>query len=140
MNEFLLRPSLGAVRWVFIVHLMAVALMLITVERNLPLALLAAGAGISWFWLRRHAVFGFGPRALTGVRHRDDGWQARLGNGEWRDASLAPATRLFGRGVLLVLRINGRRHTRLVRGTDLAPDAMRQLRIAVIETQRDAGG
>ena len=137
MNEYALSPSLGAVRWVFITHLLALVLMLIVVEQRIALIALSAGVGVSWFALRRHRVFGFGRRAVTGLRHRGEAeWEARIAGRDWCSAELLPATRVLGRGLLLVLRCGERRHTRLVRGTDLEPDALRRLRVDVIETLR----
>ncbi len=134
MIEAALPPAWGAVRWLFITHLLALVLMMIVVEQRPLLIGFALAVGASWFWLRRHAVFGFGPQAVDGIARRADGHWALRVDGCWHDAELCPATRRIGRGLLLVLRRGERRVTRLVLGADLPPDTLRRLRIAVFDS------
>lgn len=136
MTEARLPPSLGAVRWVFVLHVLVLGLASVAIGARPVLAAIAAAVGVSWLGLRRHSAFGFGPRTITAVRHDPArGWQVQLA-GQWQEASLLPATRALGGDLLLVFDVSGRRHVRLVRHVDLLPDVMRRLRIAVFEGDR----
>jgi toxin CptA len=125
------RPSPRAHRYLFLLHAGLLVLLLIAIPAGGPLALLALGLGISWLWLRRHPVFGFGSRALTRlIWHAEGYWTVHEASGRRVEAELQADSLLHPR--LLVLnfrgREDGRRRTRVLLGDELDPDVLRRLR------------
>ena len=103
--ELALKPSLGLLRWVMLLHVVPLVLLPLAVPPGLPMLLLAAGFGLSWWWLRRHPALGFGPRAIGRITwHAEGGFTLHTAGGERIEATLRPdSSRWPG---LLVLRFD----------------------------------
>src|SRR5690348_18368702 len=83
------RPSLRALQVLFWLHTAVLALALAALPPGAPMMLLAAAVAASWFWTRRHAAFGHGPRALTRLTwHAGGGWTLRDGRGAQLEGEL----------------------------------------------------
>lgn len=136
------RPSMRALKLLFFLHVIPVALLPFAIEPGTPLVLLVAAIGLSWFWLRRHAVLGFGKSALVRlVWHGDGAWTVTDGGGARLKARLLPNSIVHPRMLLLNFRSEtGLRRSRLLLGDELEPEALRRLRARLYAqgAQRDA--
>ncbi|WP_169577480.1 protein YgfX [Sinimarinibacterium sp. CAU 1509] len=126
-----LRPSFRALRWLFGLHALMLALLMASGLPTAPmLTLLAAIAG-SWLWLRRHPSLGFGPQAVTRlIWHADGSWTAVHANGAQSEVELAEDSIVHSSLLLLRLRHAGRRRSisRLILGDELDGESLRRLR------------
>lgn len=129
-----LRPSFRAHRFLFILHLLAIALVLAAMSPGLPMLLLAAAFGASWLWLRRHAAFGFGHRALVRLVWQADGqWLVVDSSGNRAEADLLGNSCVHSRLMVLNFRLKtGKRRTRVVLGDELGADPLRRLRARLV--------
>ncbi|HSW13935.1 MAG TPA: protein YgfX [Solimonas sp.] len=125
-----LRPSLRAHRWLFLAHVLPLVLLLLSLQPGLPMLLIGGGLGLSWLWLRRHAVFGFGPRALSRLVWQADGqWLVFDHSGRKAEAELLGSSCLHASMMVLNFRLkSGARRTRVVLGDELGADPLRRLR------------
>src|ERR1041384_5814639 len=65
--DLTLRPSMRALQWIFVLHVVPVALLPFAMRPGPILAVICGGFARSWLWLRRHPAFGFGKRAIVHV-------------------------------------------------------------------------
>ncbi|MES0873589.1 protein YgfX [Sinimarinibacterium thermocellulolyticum] len=125
-----LRPSMRALRAVFVLHLCCLGLLVWAQPPTLPLLVFAAAVAGSWLWVRRHPALGFGPRALVRlVAHADGGFSLYQADGTRRQGRLLDDA--IVRGPWLVLRFaadDGARSVRLIGGDELSADNLRRLR------------
>jgi toxin CptA len=124
------RPSIRALTFLFALHGVIGVLLLLALPRG---GLMALGAGllaISWMALRRHPVFGFGPRALVRLTwHAEGGWTLHESGGATYDAALRGDSLV--QPWLLVLnfeRADGGRRTRAILGDEVPEEQLRRLR------------
>ncbi|MDR3418174.1 MAG: hypothetical protein P4L83_18530 [Nevskia sp.] len=125
-----LRPSVRAVLWLSAVHIAAVAL---TVLAGPPkeVGLVMAGLFlVSWFTLRRHRAFGYGPRALTHlIWHAVGDWTVEDAGGHREDADLRGSSVVQSWITVLNFQLrHGGTRTRVLLGDELDPEALRRLR------------
>lgn len=127
-----LRPATSrrALTLLFWLHLIPLALLVFAMPPGLPMLALGAAMGLSWWLLRRHAVFGFGPRALTRlIWHGEGGWTLEDTRGRQTPAALLPQSLCLP--ALIVLRFRstqGRLMTRVLLGDELPEESQRRLR------------
>lgn len=128
--ELSLVPSVKALKIVSTLHLLPLALLPFAMAPGPAMWALIAAFGASWFWLRRHAVFGFGQKALVRLTwHGDDRWTVHEASGDQHQAVLkGDSTR---HPSLLVLRYalkDGGMRTRLIAGDECDAESLRRLR------------
>lgn len=128
--ELRLVPSVKLLKLVSTLHLLPLAALPFAMQPGPVMwALIAAFAG-SWFWLRRHAAFGFGKTALVRLTwHADDSWTLHEASGVQHTATLKPnSTR---HPSLLILRYalkDGGTRTRALAGDEADAESLRRLR------------
>ncbi|MCI0750100.1 MAG: hypothetical protein L0Y32_06115 [Nevskiales bacterium] len=123
------RPSLRALRILFWLHLVVVALALFGVEPGWVMAALVLAVAGSWLYVRRHPVFGLGPRALTRLTwHADGSWTLHEASGAQAQAELLGNSLIHPRLLVLNFRLKngGTRHRMLLRD-ELDPEPFRRL-------------
>ncbi|SEQ59747.1 hypothetical protein SAMN04488038_108106 [Solimonas aquatica] len=124
-----LKPSLAALQLVFLLHIGVIAALPFALRPGLPLMVLLAAAAASWFWLRRHPMLGFGPRAIERiVWHENGDWQVYRGG---REQSVQLQAGSLVHSHLLVLNFrgeDGRRCSRLILGGEAEAEPLRRLR------------
>lgn len=125
-----LRPSFRAHRYLFGLHVLGLCLALAALPQGWPMLLLSAAFGASWLWLRRHAAFGFGHRALVRLVWQADGqWLVVDSAGRRDEAELLSNSCVHSRLMVLNFRLkSGARRTRVVLGDELGVDPLRRLR------------
>ena len=130
-----LRPSLGALRVIFVIHAGCLALLPFAMQPGAPLLVLVAAFAASWFWLRRHPALGFGPRAITRiVWHADGTWTLHFDqwHGEARGGQAELLPNSLTHAWLLVLNFraekSGKRYTRVIAGGEADAEPLRRLR------------
>lgn len=125
-----LRPSLKLLKWLSTLHVLPLALIPFAMQPGLPMALLIAALALSWFSLRRHAVFGFGRRALRRLVWQADGrWSVYEAADRPLSAELETGSLRHPRLLLLRFRLEGGGHrTRLIGGDEADPELLRRLR------------
>jgi hypothetical protein len=123
------RPSLRAVQGLLVLHAGAVLLTMLAQPPRWAGLTLAALYALSWLRLRRHAVFGYGPRALVRLILEADGrWRVEDARGLRADARLLPGSVAQSWLIVLNFRLpSGARRTRALVGDELAPDDWRRL-------------
>lgn len=121
---------MGALKWVFALHVLPLVLIPFVVPEGPVLLALVAGFGASWFWVRRHPALGFGPRALVRmVWHPDNHWTVYNAGGHHADVELMRGSYVHPRLLVLNFRLpSGKRRTRILLGDELSPDLLRRLR------------
>lgn len=125
-----LRPSLQLLKIVSTLHMLPLAVLPFAMQPGPAMwALIAAFAG-SWFWLRRHAAFGYGQRALVRLTwHADDSWTLHEASGAQHSAQLKGDSSRHPQ--VLVLRYalkNGGSRTRLIAGDETDAESLRRLK------------
>ncbi|WP_428312122.1 protein YgfX [Hydrocarboniphaga sp.] len=131
-------PSLRALRWLYAIHFVPLIVIAFAMQQGLPMIGLALAFGCSWFYLRRHRAFGYGPRAIVRVLWQPDtGWRIWQSNGAEAAAALQSDSYVQQR--LLVLNFRyldggaaGRRNSRVLLGDELPADALRRLRALLL--------
>lgn len=125
-----LRPSLKLLKWLSTLHVLPLALIPLAMQPGLPMALLIAALALSWFRLRRHAVFGFGRRALRRLTwHADGHWTVYEAAERPLAAELEAGSLRHPRLLLLRFRLAvGGHRTRLIGGDEADPELLRRLR------------
>jgi len=125
-----LRPSLKLLKWLSTLHVLPLALIPFAMQPGLPMALLIAALALSWFSLRRHAVFGYGRRALRRLVWQADGrWSVYEAADRPLSAELETGSLRHPRLLLLRFRLDGGGHrTRLIGGDEADPELLRRLR------------
>ena len=136
MLDLRLSASFAALQWLMIVHVSALVLILMATEQQQVSVILAAGVGGNWLWLRRHPIFGFGPKALRQILwSREQGWQIARANGVLAEARLLPSSTVLPGLVVLHFATERGRHRRAVLSADLSEDLFRRLRVRVLDEQ-----
>ncbi|MDB5976744.1 MAG: hypothetical protein JWR07_3504 [Nevskia sp.] len=130
------RPSVRAVAWLSALHMAAIVLVVLSAPPKwvgLGLSLLFM---VSWFSLRRHPVFGYGPRALIHlIWHAEGGWTVESARGR-DDAELLDGSVVQSWIMVLNFRLKqGGKRTRVLVGDELNADQMRRLRARLLNTQ-----
>lgn len=139
-----LAPSQRALRWLYAIHLIPLACIPFAMQPGPPMMFVAAAFGISWFSLRRHRVFGFGPRALVRLLWQPGvGWHVWQANGGEASATLQSDSYLQTRLLVLNFRYTaggaaGRRNSRALLGDELPDDALRRLRALLVSIDTNA--
>lgn len=128
--DLTLKPSVRAVLWAYGLHVLCLILLLLAQPPTAVMVGFAAAFGLSWFKLRRHPAFGYGPKAIQRiVWHVDGSWTLHRGNGQSTEAVLDPGSIVRGPALLLRFRIEGApRASRLITGDEIDAEALRQLR------------
>lgn len=124
------RPSMRALKLLFCLHVAPLAVLPFAMQPGVPMMVLVGLFGLSWLWLRRHPVFGFGPKALTRLTwHAEGGWTLHDGAGKTFEAELLGSS--FVHAALLVLNFRlktGGAGTRVLMGDEADAELMRRLR------------
>ncbi len=133
--ELRLVPSVRAVRCVFVLHAAAISLMFLAQPPKLVGLALALLLLVSWQRLRRSAIAGYGPKALTHlIWHADSAaWAIETSSGEREEAELLGSSVVWP--LLIVLNFaprNGKRVTRALLGDEADAEAMRRLRARLL--------
>ncbi|MDI3258288.1 MAG: hypothetical protein QJR02_00975 [Sinobacteraceae bacterium] len=136
-----LRPSSRALRGLFALHAGAILLTLLAQPPRWAGLTLAALYALSWINLRRHPVFGYGPRALVRLMLDPQGrWRVEDARGARQDARLLPGSVVQSWMIVLNFRLeNGARHSRALLGDELEPDALRRLRARLLNPHPSRG-
>jgi toxin CptA len=132
-------PSVRAILALSVLHMGAVVLVVLAQlpkPASLAMALLLLA---SWFTLRRHPAFGFGPRALHHlILHAAGGWSVESVKDGRGDAELLDGSVVQSWIIVLNFRLkSGRKRSRVLLGDELPADAMRRLRARLLA---DSGG
>lgn len=130
------RPSVRAVVWLSLLHMAAVALVVLAGLSKWAGLGMAALFLVSWISLRRHPVFGYGPRALTHmIWHAEGGWTVESTRGGRQDAELLPGSVVQSWAIVLNFRLKqGGRRSRVLLGDELDADQLRRLRARLLNT------
>lgn len=122
------KPSARAVIVLFWVHALPLALLMASPLERWVMAGLALAIGLSWWWLRRHAVFGYGARAVQKlIGDADGGWQLETGSSARHAAQLLGSSVVLGRVMVLNFQAPGGRLTRILMGDELPADQLQAL-------------
>lgn len=124
------RASVRALSVLMLLHgSVGLLLMLVQPPQWLLLAILG-GVLVSWLRVRRHPVFGFGPRALTQFTwHAGGDWTLQDASGARMEAKLAGDSLVLPGLLVLNFRCNdGTRRTRAIVGDELDDDLLSGLR------------
>lgn len=129
-----LQPSRRALGWIYLLHFVALLLLAVSMRAGAGMLVLAAAFALSWWWLRRHPVFGYGPRAIVRlVWQPGTGWQIHDASGKTRPAVLAGSTTI-GRS-LIVMNFkpdDAPMRTRALFGGELGDEPLRRLRARLL--------
>lgn len=138
--ELALRPSGRALAWLFGLHAGVLALTLAAVPPGAPMVAMAAGVAASWFWTRRHPVFGHGRRALARLTWRGDGsWLLHEAAGAKLEAELLGDSLVHDALLVLNFRLkDGARRSRAVLGDEADEESLRRLRARLGLARLDA--
>ena len=129
-----LRPSMRAFRWMFFLHVGILLLLSFAMQPGAMFYVLITLVGLSWLGLRRHPVFGFGPRAITRlIWHAEGAWVLNEANGHSEEAELLPGSILHVAVLVLNFKTkSGARKTRMLLGDELEPEQIRRLRARLL--------
>jgi toxin CptA len=135
--DLTLRPSVRALKWLFALHLLPVAVIPFAMEPGQPMILLAAAFAVSWMWLRRHPVFGFGPRALVRLMwHAEGHWTVREHSGLSAEAELLGSSYIHPRLLVLNFRLkDGSRRSRAILGDEASEAQIQRLQARLLTTE-----
>jgi toxin CptA len=128
------RPSVRAVVALSLLHVAAVALVVVAgLPKQASMAVVALLLA-SWFTLRRHPAFGYGPRALSHlILHAAGGWTVESAKDGREDAELLGGSVAQSWIIVLNFRLkSGRRRSRVLLGDELDADALRRLRARLL--------
>lgn len=133
--ELRLQPSRLALRLLLTLHALVLLGLLATLEPGVPMALFALATGLSWYWLRRHPAFGYGPRAIIRVvAQGDGGWRLTDARGTEYQARLLGDSYRHSRLLILNFRLeNGVRCSRALLGDECPAESLRRLRVRLGE-------
>ncbi len=128
--ELRLVPSLKVLKLVSTLHILPLAALPFAMQPGPAMwALIAAFAG-SWFWLRRHAAFGFGKTALVRLTwHEDDSWTVHEASGVQHTAVLKGDSTRHPQWLILRYDLKGGgTRTRVIAGDETDAESLRRLR------------
>lgn len=125
-----LRHSALAHQLVFWLHVIPLALLPMAMDTGTLTVVIALAIGLSWVSVRRHAAFGFGPKAIVRIAVDAEGkWSIENPAGRRLSAELQPDSVIASRLLILNFRSeDGRLRTRVLLGDEAPADAMRRLR------------
>lgn len=125
-----LRPSLRVLKLLFVLHLVPVGILPFAMQPGQPMILLAAAFAVSWLWLRRHPVFGYGQRALVRLTWpAEGGWTLREQSGLSAEAELLGNSYVHPRLMVLNFKLkDGTRRSRALFGDEATPAQLQRLR------------
>jgi hypothetical protein len=128
--DLALRPSARAHHLLFWVHVLPLALLPMAMESGPWMVGVAALIAGSWLTVRRHAAFGYGPRAIARVAMDPDGrWSITNVHGKRLDAELLGDSVAWSWLLILNFRdADGRRRTRVLLGDETTAEGLRRLR------------
>ena len=128
--ELRLVPSLRALKIISTLHILPLAALPFAMQPGPALWVLIAAFGGSWFWLRRHAAFGFGPKALVRlIWHADDRWTVHEASGAQHAATLRGDSTRHPQGLILRYDLQGGgTRTRVIAGDEVDADSLRRLK------------
>jgi toxin CptA len=131
-----LQPSRRALGWIYLLHFVPLVLLAVSMRAGYAMVLLAVAFALSWWWLRRHPVFGYGPRAIVRlVWQPGTGWQIHDASGKTQRAMLAGSTTI-GRS-LIVMNFkpeDAPMRTRALFGGELGEEPLRRLRARLLSS------
>ncbi|HEY9544665.1 MAG TPA: protein YgfX [Solimonas sp.] len=124
-----MKPSLRALRVVFLLHVICLVLLMFAMQPGWPMMVLVALFGVSWFALRHSAVLGLNAKAITRVVwHADGGWLVFRGVHECK-AELKDNSLIHPALTVLNFRLHdGGRATRVIAGGEAEAEQLRRLR------------
>lgn len=138
--------SVLAFKLMFLLHVGPVLLLPFAMQQGPAMLAILGLFMLSWLMLRRHAVFGYGPKALTrlvwhpeaGIPQQDSQssavghWTLHDSHGSY-EAELLPSTYVHPRLLVLNFKLkNGQRRTRALLGDELDVDSLRRLRARLL--------
>jgi toxin CptA len=128
------RPSLRAVVGLSMLHMAAVALVVLAQPPQWASLVMALLLLASWFTLRRHPAFGYGPKAIHHlILHAEGGWTVETARGERHEAELLGSSVVQSWIIVLNFRLNsGGSRSRVLVGDELDADALRRLRARLL--------
>ena len=129
-----LKPSMRGLQWVFVLHIVPVALLPFALEPGPVLGVAVGAFALSWLWLRRHPALGFGKRALMRLVWNADGtWLVEDAEERKSSAQLLPSTYVHPRLIALNFKLgSGARRTRLILGDEADAEPLRRLRARLL--------
>lgn len=124
-----LRHSLTALKLIFVLHVGPVVALPFAMEQGVAMLVILGLFMLSWLALRRHPVFGYGPKALTRLTwHAEGHWTLHDSRGSY-EAELLPSSYVHPKLLVLNFRLkDGKRRTRAVFGDELGAESLRRLR------------
>lgn len=143
--DFSPRPSLLALKLLFLLHVGPVVLLPLAMESGTPMLLILGAFALSWFFLRRHPVFGYGEKALTRLTwhaptETQSGWTLHDARGT-HNAQLLPSSYVHPRLLVLNFKLaDGTRRTRVLLGDETDADTLRRLRARLSQVRDMEGG
>ena len=128
--ELKLLPSVKMLKIISTLHILPLAALPFAMQPGPAMWALIAAFAASWFWLRRHAAFGYGPKALVRLTwHEDDSWTIHQANGAQHQASLLPNSSQHPQWLILRYAIaGGGSCTRVMVGDECDAESFRRLR------------
>ncbi|HWU69522.1 MAG TPA: protein YgfX [Stenotrophobium sp.] len=128
------RASMRAFGYLFGLHVALLVLVPFAMQPGPMMYVVLGLIAVSWLWLRRHPVFGFGDRAIVRlVWHAEGGWTLYDAAGRHSDATLLGSSYVHARLLVLNFRLkSGRRRTRILLGDELDAELLRKLRARLL--------
>lgn len=128
--ELQLKPSLKLLKVVSTLHILPLAVLPFAMQPGPAMWLLIAAFAGSWFWLRRHPAFGYGPRALVRLTwHADDSWTLHESGGVQHSAQLKGDSSRHPQWLVLRYALKGGgTRTRLIAGDETDAESLRRLK------------
>ncbi|HZP13043.1 MAG TPA: protein YgfX [Nevskiaceae bacterium] len=132
-----LHRSMRGLQWVFILHIVPVALLPFALPPGGLLAALCGLFAVSWLYLRRHPALGFGRRAITRIHWGADGkWLLTDAEGRKSEATLLPSSYVHPKLIVLNFKLNsGSKRTRIILGDEVVEEPLRALRARLLATR-----
>ncbi|TXH06400.1 MAG: hypothetical protein E6R07_01025 [Nevskiaceae bacterium] len=146
--DLTLRPSMRAFKGLFWLHVLPIALLPFAMEPGPAMWLLLVLFGASWLGLRRHPVFGFGPRALNRLLWHGDNATEPAAGAAWvvydaagaHEAELLGSSTVHPRILILNFRLKtGGRRSRVLLGDEADPELLRRLRARLLLLRGQTG-
>lgn len=128
------RPSVRAVVVLSLLHMAAITLTVLAQLPKWAAATMILLFLASWLTLRRHAAFGYGPRALRHlILHAEGGWTVESVRDGRQDAELLGSSVAQSWIIVLNFRLKqGGTRSRVLAGDELDAEALRRLRARLL--------